>query len=369
MSDRKASAPNLVATVTVRHMQALIAEVGLEPFLLSLVDSIENDFRRWHEFDKSPRVAAHARAGVIELMPVSDRRQFAFKYVNGHPENPARRLQTVTAFGALADMNTGYPILISEMTLLTALRTAATSAMVARQLISGPGHRMALIGNGAQSEFQAVAFRAALGVNQLRLYDVDVQASRKCRHNLQALGFDVTVCKSVQHAVESADIITTVTADKRRARVLSPEMIRPGVYINAVGGDCPGKTELDKAILENARIIIEYEPQTRLEGEIQQLPPDWPVTEFWSVLAGNPPVRASKTEVTVFDSVGFALEDFSAMRLLHSLLQRYPHFEFLDLLACPDDPKNLFGLLAANPVRRHSHTEIAALQRRGTLAA
>ncbi|PMY01436.1 ornithine cyclodeaminase, partial [Pseudomonas sp. GW460-13] len=91
--------------------------------------------------------------------------------------------------------------------------------------------------------------------------------------------------------------------------------------LNAVGGDCPGKTELHPDILRRARIVVEYEAQTRIEGEIQQLPADAPVTELWQVLAGHAPGRAAADEVTVFDSVGFALEDYAALRWLYAAAQ------------------------------------------------
>ncbi len=84
--------------------------------LADLADEIEADFRRWELFDKTPRVAAHSDVGVIELMPTSDGEIYGFKYVNGHPKNMKEGLQTVTAFGLLADVQTGYPVLLSEMT-------------------------------------------------------------------------------------------------------------------------------------------------------------------------------------------------------------------------------------------------------------
>src|SRR5690606_35587026 len=123
--------------------------------------------------------------------------------------------QTVTAFGVLADVQNGYPQLLSEMTILTALRTAATSAVAARPLARPDSRTMALIGNGAQSEFQARAFKALLGIDRLRLYDVDPSATVRCRNNLAPLGLDIRACATAEEAVEGADIITTATADKQ----------------------------------------------------------------------------------------------------------------------------------------------------------
>ena len=343
-----------VAYLSVNAMRELVQSVGLEPFLLGLAERIHADFQRWPEFDKTPRVPAHSKHGVIELMPTSDGRQYAFKYVNGHPQNTRLGLQTVTAFGCLADVDTGYPLLLSEMTLLTALRTAATSAMVARYLARANARCMAIIGNGAQCEFQALAFKACLGITHVRLFDIDPQATAKAVRNLTPLGFQIECCASARDAVQGADIITTITADKQLATIITDDMVAPGVHINAVGGDCPGKTELDAAILRRADVFVEFPPQTRIEGEIQQLPPEHPVIEMWQVLRGDRAGRSSDTQITVFDSVGFAVEDFSALQHVYAMLKTGGAHQSLQLIANPIDPKNLIGELlddvSAQPV-------------------
>ena len=247
-------------------------------------------------------------------------------------------LQTVTAFGVLADVATGYPVLFSEMTLLTALRTAATSAIAARTLMPKVAKVMALIGNGAQSEFQALAFKAICGIREVRLYDIDPSATRRCAFNLAGRGLNVTQCPSAQEAVAEADIITTVTADKTNATILTDNLVGAGVHINAVGGDCLGKTELHRDIVLRSSIFVEYPPQTRIEGEIQQLLPDHPVTELWRVLTGEVPGRQFNADFTLFDSIGFAIEDFSALRYVRDLLADHPDYVDIDLLADPDDP-------------------------------
>lgn len=335
----------IVPFVSVDNMMRLVLSVGVERFLTELASYIEEDFCRWPTFDKTPRVASHSADGVIELMPTSDGTLYGFKYVNGHPKNMREGKQTVTAFGVLADVGSGYPMLLSEMTLLTALRTGATSAMAARRLAPQGAATMAIIGNGAQSEFQALAFRALLGIRHLRLYDIDPAATEKCCRNLASLGFAITVCRSGQEAVEGADIITTVTADKQYATILTDNMVGSGVHINAVGGDCPGKTELHRDILKRSSIFVEYAPQTRIEGEIQQLAADHPVTELWEVLRGAVPGRTAPGEVTLFDSVGFAIEDFSALRYVRDKLAGTSFYQELDLLADPDEPRDLYGML------------------------
>jgi ornithine cyclodeaminase len=356
----------MVDFIGIERIQELVSRRGAARFIEELAREIESDFLRWSEFEKSPRHASHSSVGVIELMPASDGRLYAFKYVNGHPKNTAVGLLTVTAFGVLADVQTGYPLLLSELTLTTALRTAATSALAARRM-ARPGSRvMALIGNGAQSEFQTIAFHHLLGIRELRLYDTDALATEKLVRNLSHLrlpGLEVRRARSTAAAVAGADIVTTVTADKRNATILSPAMIAPGMHLNAVGGDCPGKTELHADILRrpDARVVVEFEPQSRIEGEIQQLPADFPVTELAEVLAGRASGRANEREVTIFDSVGFALEDFSSLRYLMRIHQEERGSERqIDLIPDLEDPKNLFGLLAERGAKLGAALEVPA---------
>ena len=329
--------------IDVPALAELLQRKGVAPLMADLADCLREDFLRWQDFDKCARVASHSPVGVIELMPVADDQRYAFKYVNGHPINTSRGLYTVMAFGVLAEVSSGYPLLLSELTLSTALRTAATSAMAAKALARPDSRRMALIGNGAQSEFQALAFHSQLGIREIVAYDIDPAATTKLQRNLAGFA-DLKILRadSIAEAVRGADIVTTVTADKARATILTAEMLEPGMHINAVGGDCPGKTELAAELLRQASIFVEYEPQTRIEGDIQQLPPEHPVTELWQVLSGRAPGRRSATEVTVFDSVGFALEDYSTLRLLDKLARELGVGREVQLVPPADDPKDLF---------------------------
>ena len=335
----------LVPFVSVDQMMQLINHTGLIQMMIGLSEYIETDFKRWELFDKTPRVASHSTEGVIELMPTSNGEMYGFKYVNGHPKNTKDGLQTVTAFGLLADVTTGYPVLLSEMTLLTALRTAATSAMAAKFLAPEGAKTMAMIGNGAQSEFQSLAMQALCGITHVRLYDIDPLATQKAAVHLAAAGLKVTACKTAQEAIEGAQIITTCTADKQYATILTDNMVGSGVHINAIGGDCPGKTELHRDILLRSDIFVEFPPQTRIESELQQLPDDYPVEQLWKVITGQTIGRRSDNQITLFDSVGFAIEDFSSLRYIRDLIKGTDFFSPLDMLADPDDPRDLYGML------------------------
>lgn len=335
--------PN-IAFISVSQMINILREVGVENLIAGIVEYLEEDFSRWESFDKSPRFAAHSPDGVIELMPIGDHENFSFKYVNGHPKNTQSGLQTVTAFGVLSDVATGYPLLLSEMTILTALRTAATSVMMAKYLAPKNASVMSMIGCGAQSEFQIIAFSKILNINTIRLYDIDPQAVDKCYKNLEGKGLNIIICSSASEVVQGADIITTCTADKKNATILTSDMITKGVHINAIGGDCPGKTELEEKLLKRADIFVEYEQQTRVEGDIQQLAVSSPVTEMFTVIRGESSGRVDEEQLTIFDGVGFAIEDYSALRYLYDLVNKSEQYQELELLVNPSNPRNLYGL-------------------------
>jgi ornithine cyclodeaminase len=340
----------MVNYIGVSDIQRLVHSVGTGEFIARLAAHMESDYGRWAEFEKASRLASHSAVGVIELMPTSDGRLYSFKYVNGHPKNTAAGLLTVTAFGVLADVDTGYPLLLSELTVTTALRTAAMSALAAKWMARPDSRIMALIGNGAQGEFQCLGFHRLLGIQEVRLYDVDAAATAKLEYNLRGLpelaDLKITRTRSAGEACRGADIVTTVTADKRNAVILTPPMIQPGMHLNAVGGDCPGKTELHADVLRmpGVRVVVEYGPQSRVEGEIQQMPATFPVTEFAALVNRTATARVSPDDITIFDSVGFALEDYSALTFLHTLLNAEPGARRqIDLVPLLANPKDLFG--------------------------
>ena len=330
--------------VDVDDFANIVAEVGIVRFLEELVEYLREDFLRWHDFEMTARVATHSDVGVIELMPVSDKNLYSFKYVNGHPLNTETGRHTVMAFGALAEQETGYPIFLSELTLMTAFRTAATSVLAAKAIYGPTARSMSMIGCGAQSEFQAIAFHALMGVEVLRIYDIDYNAMAKLERNLRVFPhLHVVLCTDVMNTVEGTNIITTVTADKRHAEIIQLEHLEDGMHINAVGGDCPGKTELERLVMSYSNIFVEYEPQTRIEGELQLLSPTFPCTELWKVLKDGH-VR-DEEDITIFDSVGFALEDFSALRYLHKKSWDLNIGQDIKLVPPGDDPKDLFAHL------------------------
>ena len=328
---------------------AMIEQIGLKEFYIQLVANLTEDFSTWERFQKSSRHAIYVPNGVIELMPICNDELYSFKYVNGHPLNPVDNKLNVVAFGMLADVATGYPLLISSMTLLTAMRTAATAALSSRYLAKKESKRLTMIGCGAQSEFQVLAHHALFDLTEVRYFDTDAQAMKRFAHNLKHESFKLMPMNGVFDAVQEADIIVMATAARGKQKILELNWLIPGQHICGIGGDSPGKTELDPEILKHSKIVVEYFPQTHHEGEIQNLgeeAADYVYAELWEIISGHKPGRSNPNEITLFDSVGFALEDFSILRLCYQLATEYQLGDIISLIPNSlQDCKNLYGLL------------------------
>lgn len=339
--------------VTLEDIKKLIQKIGLTNFYLALFTYLEQDFAQWMKFQKSPRHATPVPNGIIELMPICSEDLYSFKYVNGHPNNPKTGHLSVVAFGALCQVNSGYPLLISEMTVLTALRTAATSALASKYLAKKNSSSLAIIGCGAQSEFQVLAHAAIFNLNEVFYYDLDPAAMDRFAKNIQKTkpNFQLILGKNTPEIIENVDIIITATAASGKNKVLEKQWLQKGQHISGIGGDSPGKTELETAILDEVKIVVEYLPQTQEEGEIQNLPKsvlkDKIYAELWELISGQKIARANDQEITFFDSVGFALEDYSVLRLVYDLILKENLGSAIDLIPKKlEDPKDLFSLLS-----------------------
>ena len=167
----------------------------------------------------------------------------------------------------------------------------------------------------------------------------------KFANNLRDCGVKLVAASSAEAALEDTDIVITATAAASAQHVLKLSDLKNGWHINAIGGDGPGKTELDPKILDAAKVVVEYFPQTKVEGEIQNMQRD-PDAELWEIITNKKSIRSSEDQITVFDSVGFALEDYSALMWLDAVAEKNAIAENHDFVPAVSDPKDLFASLA-----------------------
>jgi len=161
--------------------------------------------------------------------------------------------------------------------------------------------------------------------------------------------FKLVRCKDSEEAVSGADIITTCTACRANVDVLKNDWIKPGAHINGIGGDSVGKTELEFPILSRSRIVVEYFDQCVAEGEIQRFTKDEAIekvsAELHELIRGAKSGRGNETDITLYDSGGIGLEDYSALRFTYELSNRYQLGQELSFTPVLANPKNLISML------------------------
>ncbi len=335
--------------LSVENVSQLVQKHGLENYLNDLIKKLKSDFSRWEEFNKIPRPAMHVPGGVLELMPICDDTYYAFKYVNCHPKNPQSKMMTVVATGQLSSVDNGYPLIYSEMTLLTALRTGATTAIATDLLARMDSTIMAIIGTGAQSEFLVKALCLVRKLTEVRYFDIDTLAMDKFEKNMQGTSLKLSRCKNAEEAIRGADIVTTCTACRAKVDVIKSDWIKPGVHINGIGGDSIDKTEMEFSLLDRSKIVVEYFDQAIVEGEIQRYTKteakDKVHAELYELITGAKRGRENEKEITLYDSVGIALEDYSILTLTYEIAKRYNIGEEINLTPVLENPKDLISLL------------------------
>ncbi|NDH09360.1 MAG: ornithine cyclodeaminase [Gammaproteobacteria bacterium] len=344
----------IMLMMDLASVRQLLNIVGLKKFYTMLVHQLRQDFSDWDNFQKTARQASYFDAGAIELMPIANSRYYVNKVVSTYAENVKHQQFTVIGHGMLLDSQTGEMKLFCEMTLLTAIRTAAVSVLASQLMARKNTQVIAIIGCGAQSEFQVLAHYFCYPDVKWTCFDVQAKAMQRLQAHVKPYGVDMAICQSERDAVVDADIVITLTSALRSYPVLTLQDLKPNVHINALGGDSPGKSELSVDILKHAaQIMLEYFPQTLHEGEIQQdlnVAHADKVFELWEVLLGHRKARESDAEMTLFDGVGFALADYSCLQVVWQLAQKYQLGKICDLLPKYDVDKGLFGQLLAEEI-------------------
>jgi len=336
--------------ISEQSLEKMIKKHGFDNFMKDLMKGLKRDFSAWDKFTKMPRPCMHVQGGVMELMPICDNEKYyTFKFVNCHPKNPSLGKLTVVAAGQLCEIASGYPLMFSEMTLLTAFRTAATAALATDFMARKDSKVLAIIGNGAQSEFQVKATNLVRNITEVRYFDIDQKAMNKFKKNLKQSSFKLVACKSAKEAVKGADIITVCIAAKMHANVVKKDWVKNGAHINGLGGDTVGKTELEESLVKKSKVIVEYFKQSFVEGEIQRLSEKEArklvKAELNEIFTEKKKGRSNDKEITLFDSVGIALEDYSALRLTYELSQKYNIGQDISLTPRLNDPKDLISMI------------------------
>ncbi|MBI2869454.1 MAG: ornithine cyclodeaminase family protein [Chloroflexi bacterium] len=284
-----------------------------------VIAAVEQAFRDW----AAGRARMPAKAyllldkGDFRAMPAAVPGAAGMKWVNVHPQNPGIGLPTVMGTIIYSDPDTGYPLAIMDATEITAYRTGATSAVASRYLARKDSRTLGLIGAGRQAYTQLLAHAVLFNLELVKVFD----PSREAVSRLAARFPGLTVREATAEDAAASDIVCTVTPT--RQPVVMRSWVKPGVHINAVGADAPGKEELEPAVLSAAAVFVDDIKQASGGGEINV-----PVSRglfkiediratLGEVITGQKTGRASAGDITVFDSTGVAIEDIAVARLVY----------------------------------------------------
>jgi alanine dehydrogenase len=265
--------------------------------------------------------------GVLLTMPAafSDgaQRGLGVKQVSVYPGNRARGHPTLYATYLLMDGASGKPLALLEGTYLTGIRTGATSALASRLLARPDARRVACFGAGVQARFQLLCLAALRPLDRVDVIGRNPQRARAFAESMcAALGIPVEPCVDPHRAARQAHLIVCATTSP--TPVVFGADLGPGTHVDAVGAFRPTDRELDGEAIRRARVVVDTYAGALEEAGDVLIPMGEGIidrahvrAELAEVVTGRCPGRTSDEEITVFKSVGFALEDLAAARLAY----------------------------------------------------
>ena len=329
-------------------LSALLETVGRDAFMDHMINALRGRFR---DFDGELQ---HVRArdgfrydkpahGLIEWMPTHEvGGPIVIKMVGYHPTNPLQRsLPSVLATTSMWDSETGHLVAVADATLLTALRTGAASGVATDLLaIDGPV-TVGVVGLGAQAVTQVHAISRVREIERVIGIDIDSTAADSYAERIGFLGVPVEIRPPADAATIAAEVdvlCTCTSAELGAPPVVGAPEVRPWLHINAVGADFPGKIELPRGLTEGAFVVPDTLEQCIVEGECQQVGAADIGPELEAIVSDPEHHRSRRTQRTVFDSTGWAVEDDVALRLAVELAREHGLGQEVALERIPADP-------------------------------
>lgn len=249
------------------------------------------------------------------------------KWVNSHPDNRALNLPTVRALILLNDPRTAVPLALVDGTSITGIRTGAAGGVAAKHMARPDSSRVAFVGGGVQSVYQALAICKVRAITEIRIYDLSresqIQFTKQVREFFSGR---LVECNSIQACVKDADIIVTTTPSRKP--VVMAAWVAPGTHINAIGADAEGKQELDSLLLVNGRIVVDDIVQASHSGEVNVplhrgvLSKRKVTISLADVVSKRKKGRQSQHQITIFDSTGLGIHDIASAGFLFHKAQQ-----------------------------------------------
>jgi ornithine cyclodeaminase len=264
---------------------------------------------------------------VMGLMPsyMGGLRSVGVKVITAFPTNYGTEYDAHQGVVLLFDTQHGLLRAILDATSITAIRTAAASGVATRLLSREEAGDLAIIGAGTQAHTHLEAMRSVRNIRRVRVYSLPLEGAYEfAQRESKRYGIEVEVKETAREAVEGADIICTTTTSKEP--VVEGAWVAPGAHVNAVGAFTPTSRELDSTLVAKARLYVDRRESTLNEAGDFLIPKadglfgdEHIVGELGEVLLGKAPARRSRAEITLFKSLGIAIEDLASA---HYILQK-----------------------------------------------
>lgn len=246
------------------------------------------------------------------------------KAVTVYPENPAKHgLPTILATVQLFDPETGKCLALLDGTTLTAIRTGAVGGVAAKYLAKKDSRCVGLFGAGVQAETQLAAVAEVRRIEVAKVFDIaEERKIQFCEKMARKLGIDVTPAQTPQETIRDSDIV--ICASTSRKPVFSGQWLQPGTHVNAIGSYTPDTRELDTATVTRSKVVVDSKEAALKEAGDLLIPIAekaissshiW--AELGEVLLGKKEGRTSDDEITVFKSVGLAIQDVSTASITY----------------------------------------------------
>jgi len=290
------------------------------------IEAVEKAFLALYRGEvKQPlRSIVEAAGGYVLNMPCyyPAAKSFTVKTVSVFEENLRRGLPTIFATVLLIDPETGMPLAVMEGGYLTALRTGAATGVATKYLAREDSEVLAIVGAGFQAPFQAKAVMEVRGIRRVLIYDISRERSEGLAEELRRLGVEARAAGSCREAVEQADVVVLATTAREPA--ISGDWVKPGTHLNSIGWMGTDARELDtKTVLMSKLVVDSREAVLAESGDILipiregAMSEEHIYAEIGEVIAGEKPGRESEREVTLWKSVGQAVQDAAVAKLAY----------------------------------------------------
>lgn len=344
--------------LTADDVATLVRRVGLDHMMDLMIERLRRQFAAHDPAVTDVRTRAGFRykkpaLGLLEWMPVHELGgPIVVKMVGYHPTNPVqRRLPSVLATSAMWDSESGHLVALADATILTALRTAAASAVATDVLTEPKAISVGLVGLGAQAVAQLHAMTRVRDVAGVVGYDTDPVARSSFSSRVAFLGLAVEIVEraDLPRLVGESDVLITCTSvDIGQGPVIPNCETRPWLHVNAVGADFPGKIELPIELVQQATVVPDCVEQCLAEGECQVLDLDTVGPDISELVRDEAQHHHRRSERTIFDSTGWAVEDDVALRLAIELAAQHGLGTAVELESIPQDPLDPYEFMTAD---------------------